>query len=152
MGVWYLHLRWLRCGPGLYRKAGWASHGQRARKPHSSSLYFTSCPWVSVLRTFPQQKAESWELKIKYTTAREIAEIKYTTAREIDEWLRVLHVLSEVLSLIPSNHMVLTTICNEIWYLFLVWEHSAQVQIFPKVHSARREFVYIKKTSSYQNL
>jgi hypothetical protein len=66
------------------------------------------------LRTFPQQKAESWELKIKYTTAREIAEIKYTTAREIDEWLRVLHVLSEVLSLIPSNHMVLTTICNEI--------------------------------------
>jgi hypothetical protein len=48
--------------------------------------------------------------------------------------------------------MVLTTICNEIWYLFLVWEHSAQVQIFPKVHSARREFVYIKKTSSYQNL
>jgi hypothetical protein len=33
--------------------------------------------------------------------------------------LRALAALSEVLSSIPSNHMMVTTICNEIWHPLL---------------------------------
>jgi hypothetical protein len=39
---------------------------------------------------------------------------------EMTQWLRVLTALSEVLSSIPSNHMVAHTICNGIWCPLLV--------------------------------
>ena len=43
--------------------------------------------------------------------------------------LRTLPALPKVLSSIPSNHMVLTTICNEVWCPLLACRHTHRQNI-----------------------